>query len=297
MILKVIKYGVLTLVGGTLITSLLLGSEAMSYVRSSAKSVRMAVKDNIPIEFELRRARDLLDDILPEMQANVRLMAQQEVEIDAAKEDIEGCQKSLSEEGIRVQKLRDMVSTGPSQQLLGEITYTRDQLKHELARRFERYREAESSLAAKKKLLDERRRSLAAAEQQFEQMRVRKVALEGQVQALSGQYRLVQAASNKNGVRIDPSRLAEAERLVGEIHRQLNVAEHVLAREAKFTQPMVIDVVDEQDLVARVDRYFKTGDQKTTDQAAKPTAAPIAPAAPAAPADPEKTPDSPVAAK
>ena len=55
-------------------------------------------------------------------------------------------------------------------------------------------------------------------------MRVRKVALESQVQALSGQYRLVQAASNKNGVRIDPSRLAEAERLVGQIRQQLNVA-------------------------------------------------------------------------
>src|SRR3954453_15938474 len=119
LILKVIKYGVLTVAGGALITSLLLGSEAMSYVRSSARSVRTAVKDNIPIEFELRRARDLLDDILPEMQANVRLMAQQEVEIDAAKEDIEGCQKSLSEEGVRVQKLRDMVSTGPSTQTLG----------------------------------------------------------------------------------------------------------------------------------------------------------------------------------
>jgi len=180
MILKVIKYGVLTLVGGTLITSLLLGSEAMSYVRSSAKSVRMAVKDNIPIEFELRRARDLLDDILPEMQANVRLMAQQEVEIDAAKEDIEGCQKSLADEGVRVQKLRDVVASGQSQHVFADITYTRDQLKQELARRFEHYREAESALAAKKKLLDERRRALAAAEQQFEQMRVRKVALEGQ---------------------------------------------------------------------------------------------------------------------
>src|SRR3954468_14690044 len=123
MILKVIKYGALTLVGGALITSLLLGSEAMSYVRSSARSVRTAVKENIPIEFELRRARDLLDDILPEMQANVRLMAQQEVEIDAAKVDIEGCQKSLADEGTRVQKLRDMVSTGPSTQTLGEITY------------------------------------------------------------------------------------------------------------------------------------------------------------------------------
>jgi chromosome segregation ATPase len=290
MILKVIKYGVLTLAGGALVTSLLLGTEAFSYARSSARSVRMAVKDNIPIEFELRRARDLLDDILPEMQANVRLMAQQEVEIDAAKEDIDGCQKSLADEGVRVQKLRDMVSTGPSTQLLGEITYTRDQLKHELARRFERYREAESALSAKKKLLDERRRSLSAAEQQFEQMRVRKVALESQVQALSGQYRLVQAASNKNGVRIDPSRLAEAERLVGQIRQQLNVAEHVLAREAKFTQPIVIDVIDDQDLVARVDRHFKP-----SDQAAK--QAPVAPTAPAAPSELDKASDASVAAK
>jgi DNA repair exonuclease SbcCD ATPase subunit len=290
MILKVIKYGVLTLAGGALVTSLLLGTEAFSYARSSARSVRMAVKDNIPIEFELRRARDLLDDILPEMQANVRLMAQQEVEIDAAKEDIDGCQKSLADEGVRVQKLRDMVSTGPSTQLLGEITYTRDQLKHELARRFERYREAESALSAKKKLLEERRRSLSAAEQQFEQMRVRKVALESQVQALSGQYRLVQAASNKNGVRIDPSRLAEAERLVGQIRQQLNVAEHVLAREAKFTQPIVIDVIDDQDLVARVDRHFKP-----SDQAAK--QAPVAPTAPAAPSELDKASDASVAAK
>ena len=54
MILKVIKYGVLTVAGGALITSLLLGTEALSYVRSSARSVRTAVKENIPIEFELR---------------------------------------------------------------------------------------------------------------------------------------------------------------------------------------------------------------------------------------------------
>jgi chromosome segregation ATPase len=276
MICKLIKYGVLTLAGGALVTSLLLGSEAMSYVRSSARSVRTAVKDNIPIEFELRRARDLLDDILPEMQANVRLMAQQEVEIDAAKEDIEGSQKSLTDEGARVQKLRDVVASGQSEHAFGEITYTRDQLKQELARRFEHYREAESALAAKRKLLEERRRSLAAAEQQFEQMRVRKVTLETQVQALQGQYRLVQAASNskKTGVNMDPTRLAEAERLVGEIRRQLNVAEHVLAREARFTQPIAIDTIDEQDLLTRVDRHFKGADTKEAAKDAAPAATP-----------------------
>jgi hypothetical protein len=239
--------------------------------------MRTAVKENVPVEFQLRRARDLMDDILPEMQASVRLMAQQEVEIDAAKEEIAGSQKSLAEEAIRVQKLRDAVSCGQTTYTFGEIRYTRDQLKQELARQFDRYREAESILTAKQKLLDSRQASLAAAEQQFEQMRVRKVTLEGQIEALTGQYRLVQAASANTNVQIDPSRLAQAERLVGEIRRQLNVAEHVLAREAKFTQPIPIDVVDEQDLLAKVNRHFA----KEKEQSAKDTSAATEP-------DPEK---------
>ncbi len=45
---------------------LVFGKDVVSYVRSSAKSVQSAVKDAVPIEFELRRARDLLEEILPE---------------------------------------------------------------------------------------------------------------------------------------------------------------------------------------------------------------------------------------
>jgi hypothetical protein len=101
------------------------------------------------------------------------------------------------------------------------------------------------------------RQALAAAEQQLEQMRVRKVALEGQVEALTGQYRLVQATSTRGQVKVDAGKLAQAERLVAEIRQQLNVAEHVLAREAKFTQPIPVDTIDPQDLVARVARHFE----------------------------------------
>jgi chromosome segregation ATPase len=258
MLCKLLKYGTLTLVGGTIAGAVLFGHEAFSYIHSSARSVRMALKDNIPLEFELRRARDLVDDILPEMQANVRLIAQQEVEIDVAKGDIAADDKSLHEETARIQKLRENLGTAQTNFTFGDIKYTRQQLKQELARRFDRYKEAESTLAARRKLLEERQRSLAAAEQQLEQMRGRKAALEGQVEALAGQYRLVQAASGScNGnVQIDAGKLAQAEKLVAQIRQQLNVAEHVLAREAKFTQPIAIDVVDEQDLLSRVDHHL-----------------------------------------
>ncbi len=257
MILKLVKTGVLMLVGGAVVGTVLFGREASSYFCSSARSVRTAVKDNIPIEFELRRARDLLEDILPEMQSNVRLIAQQEVEIDAAKGDVGAAQKSLGEEAARVQKLRESLSSSQTMFMFGNLSYTREQLKQELARRFDRYQEAESMLAAKRKLLDERERSLVAAEHQIEQMRQRKAALEAQVAALTGQFRLVQAASSGSGiVNVDAGKLAQAEKLVTQIRQQLCVAEHVLAREAKFTQAIPIDVVNEGELVQRVDQHF-----------------------------------------
>jgi hypothetical protein len=60
-------------------------------------------------------------------------------------------------------------------------------------------------------------------------------------------------------VQVDPGKLAQAEHLVSEIRQQLNVAEHVLAREAKFTMPVPVDSIDPQDLVARVERHFGVG--------------------------------------
>src|SRR5438045_5620940 len=110
MILKLAKWTVLGLAGLGIAGGLLFGRDLCSYVTSSARSVRCAVKDSVPVEFQLRRARDLVDDIVPEMQANVRVIAQQEVEIEALKDDILRSQKSLSEARTRVAKLRDGLS-------------------------------------------------------------------------------------------------------------------------------------------------------------------------------------------
>ena len=83
MITRLVKLGVIGALGLGLAGGLLFGRDAVSYVRSTAKSLRTAVKDSVPIEFELKRASDLLDDIIPEMHANIRLIAQEEVEVAA----------------------------------------------------------------------------------------------------------------------------------------------------------------------------------------------------------------------
>ena len=256
MILKSLKVAVLTGVGLVVAGGILFGTELGSYARSSISSARTVVKDNVPVEFELKRARDLLDDIIPEMQANIRQIAQQEVEINHLKRDLVVAQKSLDEEQIRVAKLRTALDTHNASYTFGGLKYSREQLKEELARRFDRYKEAEVVLAGKRRLMENREKSLVAAMQVLDRTRGQKSLLEDQIEGLEAQFRLVQASQVGSKVAIDNSKLAQTEKLIAQIKKQLDVAERVLAHEAKFTETIHVDVVDEKELVAAVDEHF-----------------------------------------
>src|SRR5207248_9674040 len=109
MIFKAIKTVVLVGLGVGLVGGLLFGREAVRYFRSAVGSVRDVAKDNVPIEFELRRARDLLNDIIPEMQANIRVLAQQEVETSNPNTDLVQSRKSLCDEQGNIQNLREVL--------------------------------------------------------------------------------------------------------------------------------------------------------------------------------------------
>ncbi len=93
MILKTLKYGILTVACVTIVGGVVFGKDLCSYLSSGSKYLRTAAKEQVPIEFELQRARDLVNDVVPEMQANVRLVAQQEVEIAALRDEIRALDK------------------------------------------------------------------------------------------------------------------------------------------------------------------------------------------------------------
>jgi len=261
MICKLIKLGMLGVAGVVLVGGFVFGREMCSYISSSARSVRHVVKDAVPVEFELRRARDLVDDIVPEMQANVRLIAQQEVEIERLRKDIAESHKGLDEERVKVVKLRDALTTSNTSFTFGRFTYSRDQLKEDLARRFDTLKEAEVVLAGKERLLSNREKSLAAAMQTLERTRQQKSLLESQIAALDGQNQLVRAAAVGSKFEIDNSKLAQTERLISEIKKQLDVAERVLAHEARFVEPIQVDTVSEKDLLTQIDEHLESSER------------------------------------
>lgn len=254
--LRTIKYAVIGGLAMCLLGGLLFGSDLLSYMSSSYRTVQATVKDAVPMEFELQRARNLLEDIIPEMQANVRLIAQEEVEIANLKRDIAEADRSVADEKTRLVRFRDVLAVEKASYVIGGSEYSHEQIKAELARRFDRVKEAEVVLAGKKRLQQARETSLQGAMQMLERTRSQKVRLQDQIASLESQYRLVQAAAVGSKVQIDSSKLAQTEKLIRDLRKRLDVAERVLAHEAQFTQPIEIDAVSEKELIAQVDEYL-----------------------------------------
>jgi len=264
MIMKWLKRSVIVVAGVSLVGGMLFGNDVVSYVRSSAKSVRTVVKDSVPIEFELRRARDLLEEIIPEMHANVRLIAQEEVEVAALNVDIAKSQDSTKEEEVRIAKLRSALAEPKAQYCFAGREYPRSYVKEDLANRFERFKESELVLASKKRLLVSRENSLHAAMQMLEQTRSRKRMLRDKIESLASQHRLVKAAAVGSNIQVDNSKLAQTEKLITHIKKRLDVAERILAHESQFVQAIPVDAVVEEDLLTQVDDYFQARDHQTT---------------------------------
>ncbi len=256
MITKLLSKGVLIAVLVLLVGGLLFGTDVISYISSTVKSARTAVKDSVPIEFELKRAQDLLEEIIPEMHANIRLIAQEEVEIAALKTDITKSQEAMGEEKARITKLRDSLDIQKASYSFGDKEYSRSYVKDDLSNRFERYKESEDVLAGKQKLLETRQKSLESAMTMLEQTRSRKTLLEDKIESLTSQYRLVKAASVGTNINVDNSKIAQTEKLIAQIEKRLDVAERVLAHESKFVQDIPVEVVPEEDLLTQVDEYF-----------------------------------------
>ena len=256
MIRKMVKYVVVPVVVLTAVGGVLFGTELFSYVGSATRSIRTSVRDSVPINVELQRARDLLEDIIPEIQGNVRLIAQEEVELEHLQRDVARSDQALSEDEAKIHKLSALLTREDVYFTINERKYSRRAVRDDLSRRFDRHKEAKQVFDGKKRLLAAREKSLQAAVAMLEKARSRKAILASRIEGLVAQHRLVKASAVGSKVHFDDSKLAQTERLIGQIKKRLDVAERVLAHEGRFVEPIEVDVVDEQDLLTQVEEYF-----------------------------------------
>lgn len=260
MVTKALKYGSIVVAGGVLVGLVVFGTDVFSYARASLSQLQSSAKDAVPLELELARSRDLLAEIMPELQANIRLIAKEEVEMAELKADIARSFDSLEDEQTRIGRIRQHLDTRKVAFVIGGRQFDRQEMTAELSRAFDRFQEAEMVVRGKQRLLNARHAALEKASAALERARSRKLKLEDDVAGLESKHRLVVAATQTSQLSISDSALARSERLIRDIRKRLDVAERVLARNAEFAEQITFEEpVDEQELLARVDAHFDPG--------------------------------------
>ncbi|MGD9857081.1 MAG: hypothetical protein AB7U20_19200, partial [Planctomycetaceae bacterium] len=58
------------------------GRDAVSYLKTGASSLREAVRYEVPIEFEMERAKKEVADLIPAIHKSLKLVAEQQVEVE-----------------------------------------------------------------------------------------------------------------------------------------------------------------------------------------------------------------------
>src|SRR3954467_7350047 len=91
---------------------LFFGRDAWSYVATSAGWVKSSVRDSVPVEFEIQRARDLVKNLVPDIQRNMHLIAKEEVEVERLGKQISETENRLAKDKTDLMRLKTDVETG-----------------------------------------------------------------------------------------------------------------------------------------------------------------------------------------
>jgi phage shock protein A len=252
MIKKVILIG-----GGVaLVAVLLFGGAAVSYVRTSANYVQDAVQDSIPVEFQIERARGMIQDLVPEIRNNMHVIAKEEVEVKRLEEQIALSQDRLDSDKNDIMRLKTDLSDNKDVYQYAGRSYTPTEVRTDLANRFERYKTGEATLDSLQQICEARKRSLVAARQKLEGMLASKRQLEVEVENLEARVQMLAAAKATSEFQFDDSRLGKVKQLVSDLKTRLDVADQLLSAETRFQGEIPLDQATPENIVDQVTEYF-----------------------------------------
>lgn len=253
-----IKKAVISAAAVLLIGGFFFGRDLLSYATTSAGWIRDSVKEQVPIEFEIERARKMVQDLVPDIRKNFRIIAKEEVEIARLNRQIDSAQQRLAAEKSNILRLKtDLESDQPTFQYASR-TYSRDQVKTDLSRRFERYKTNEATLASLEEMRLAREGSLDAARQKLEAMLAAKRQLEVEVENLEAKLKMFEAAQATSEYAFDDSRLSRVKELIGDLHKRLEVAQKMVDSEGQFHGEIPLSEPVPDEIIDQVTEYFAT---------------------------------------
>lgn len=243
----------------------LFGRDVVSYMKTAGNSVRDAVKAEVPVDFEVERARKMVEDLVPDIRRCMHVIAEQQVDVETLQSEIHEAELAMKQQKEAMFTLRSDLESNKTEFVYASRTYSKDEIRNDLAQRFDRFKIASDTVKRNAQILKAREKALDANREKLENMLSAKMDMEVQIEQLEARLKSVQAAETVSNLEIDSSQLTRAKSLIRDLNKQLDVKEKLLDAEGKFSGLIPIDTKaqEKRDVVKQMDAYFKlkTGDK------------------------------------
>jgi hypothetical protein len=242
--------------GATLLSALLFGRDALSYIRTSAGYVTDSIQESVPIEFQIDRARGMIQDLVPEVRKNMHIIAKEETEVQRLEEQIAESEARQAKEKEHLLRLKLDLASGSETFQYASRNYSAAEVRTDLANRFERFKTTDATLASLKEIRASREKSLTAARQKLDGMLASKRQLQVEVENLEARLQTIAAAQATSNYQFDDSRLGRVKELVSNLRKRLDVAEKLVNAEVSYQDEIPLDKATPENIVEQVGEYF-----------------------------------------
>ncbi len=233
------------------------GREGMSYLSTASRMMGNKVRANVPLEFELERARTMIGGLIPDVRENMMVIAQEEVGIDSLRQELSRVEGELGTQREEIVRLRANLAGKDKDLRLASRSATRAEVKDELTRRFAHYQVAEATAASHKQLLLARETSLNAARTKLKHMLNAKRDLELQVANLQARLKTKQSQTLAGSIEVNDSQVARCQGLLNDVRVRLEVADRLLTSNGDLTTIVADDTFStSEDIGEQIDRHF-----------------------------------------
>ncbi|MEM6655410.1 MAG: hypothetical protein AAF596_06375 [Planctomycetota bacterium] len=251
-----LKKIVVTSVSLALVSGFLFGTDAGSYLSTACRQVTGSVKDSVPVEFQIERAREMVDNLSPEIKRSMHVIAKEEIAVDNLNSQINKNEAKAEKSQRDILRLQSDLTSGKNVFRYAGHSYSRDEVQSDLSRRFSRHQVADETLDHLRQMRDARAKNLDAARQKLTAMISAQKKLETDIANLEAKRRLVEVAQASSDVVLDDSQLARTKQLITDIRSRLDVAAKLAHADTSYQSEIPLDEADSEHVTDRVAAYF-----------------------------------------
>lgn len=258
------------LAGGALalLSSVTVGVPLFSYARCGVSWLRDSASDTVPVEWELKRARQMIADLKPEIESNAMRIAREKVEVSRLEKQMAATDERLAKSQDDIARLTEDLRGGGNMYTYGGHTYTSVQVKNDLSNRFKRFKTRNETADKLEQMLAARKSSLKAGHERMDAMLSAKRQLEVEVENLQARLASLRVAQTSSDFSLDDSQLSRTRSLLDEIATRIEVEEETMSVDVEYFGEIDLDESTNESLLDDIAAYFGEGNRPATESIA-----------------------------